>query len=75
MLNRRAFLQRLASGVAAMTAVAVAGARMFTRRPPTVGSINNATYSFWRNQQQTGDGTAQWDALAKAMRAVHQKCS
>jgi hypothetical protein len=40
----------------------------------TVGLINRATYSFWRNQQNSGNGTA-FNALMSAMRISYNNCS
>ena len=42
----------------------------------TVGGINRATYSFWRNKQAAGTQTsASFDNLRAAMRSVYNQCS
>jgi hypothetical protein len=42
----------------------------------TVGSINRATYSFWRNQQTAGTQTSSaFDNLRGAMRTIYNACS
>lgn len=42
----------------------------------TVGGINRATYSWWRNQQAAGTQTAAaFDNLRAAMRSVYNQCS
>jgi hypothetical protein len=42
----------------------------------TVGGINAATYSFWRNKQAAGTyTTAAYDNLRAAMRSVYNQCS
>jgi hypothetical protein len=42
----------------------------------TVGSINRATYSFWRNQQTSGAKTSTaFDNLKGAMRSIYNLCS
>lgn len=42
----------------------------------TVGSINRATYSFWRNQTQAGvKTTTAFDNLRAAMRSIYNSCS
>lgn len=42
----------------------------------TVGGINRATYSFWRNIQAAGTQTsAAYDNLRAAMRSVYNQCS
>lgn len=42
----------------------------------TVGGINRATFSFWRNQQLAGTKTTNaFDNLRSAMRTVYNKCS
>jgi hypothetical protein len=42
----------------------------------TVGGINRATFSFWRNQQTSGAKTSTaFDNLRSTMRTVYNKCS
>lgn len=42
----------------------------------TVGGINRATFSFWRNQQQTGTkSSTSFDNLRSSMRTCYNKCS
>lgn len=42
----------------------------------TVGGINRATFTFWRNQQDTGTlTTSAFDNLRAAMRSNYNKCS
>lgn len=42
----------------------------------TVGAINRATYSFWRNQQTSGAKTATaFDNLKGSMRSIYNLCS
>ena len=67
-MNRRHFL-RLLGGVAAAPFLPP-----LPIRPPVIGAINVATYTFWRNQTIYGGarGGGKTDALmASTMRAVY----
>lgn len=43
----------------------------------TVGGINRATFTFWRNRQTSGAkvGSTAFDGLQAAMRSIHNQCS
>jgi hypothetical protein len=42
----------------------------------TVGAIDRSTYTFWRNQQETGtQSLAAFDNLRSKMRSIHASCS
>ena len=57
----------------------IGGVQLIISTTPTTGSvggINRATWSFWRNQQDTGTKTTNaFDNLRSAMRSNYNKCS
>lgn len=61
-----------------MFGAGIAGAAVAAKIPfavnttPTIGGINSATFSFWRNQ---GTGAITLDHLRAAMRETYNKCS
>lgn len=55
----------------------IGGVQLIISTTPTTGSvggINRATWSFWRNQQTTATGTA-YSLLRAAMRTIYNQCS
>lgn len=58
---------------------AIGGLALIVSATPTTGSvggINRATFSFWRNQQASGaKTTTQFDNLRASMRSVYNLCS
>ena len=73
-MNRQAFSDGTGNG-----SKDIAGLQLLIATAPTtgtVGGINRATYSFWRNRQTSGAQTsADFDNLRSSMRSIFNQCS
>lgn len=69
-MNRRSFFQRTVGVmVAAVAARYVPKARLVR-----VGTINRATYEYWKAQPLNGRTVMAFDALGMEMRRLYQEC-
>lgn len=80
---KRSMLDQLSQGVhsdgTGSSSLQIGGLQSIVSSTPTtgtVGSINRATYTFWRNQQTLGTKTTSaYDNLRGAMRTIYNACS
>ena len=80
---KKSMMDQLSVGVhsdgTGSSSLQIGGLRSVVASAPTtgtVGSINRATYSFWRNQQTAGtQSSSAFDNLRGAMRTIYNACS
>lgn len=70
--SRRGFLALFGAGIAGAVVAAKIPFAEASGNGYTVGGINRATFSFWRNQQSDA---VSFDSLRASMRDVYNKCS